>query len=175
MLNCESISQIKSQICIVYSSVTGNTKQIADALATQLDLPLFAVDDRFNKNDYSIFALGFWVKRGLPDCGMQRFIEQLHNKQVFFFCTHAAWPNSEHIIKCRERVIEMLINNQNKVIGYFNCQGRVRTTTGGTLCTKHPMTAERLVRLEEAKHHPNEFDLHNAVISFTQALAVVRS
>ena len=53
--------------CIVYSSCTGNTRKVAEALAETSGIACFAVRHAPNPDDYDLLALGFWVRKGLPD------------------------------------------------------------------------------------------------------------
>ena len=171
-INCGEQAHQPS-VCIIYSSVTGNTRQLAEALAQATHFPLFSVQNPPDLTQFPILALGFWVKRGLPDCAMWQFMATIHAKQIFFFCTHAAWPDSEHMQKCRDNVVTLLKSQQNVVLGYFTCQGRVRAQDGHVQ-SHHPLTQERLMRLEEAQHHPNQSDCAQVVQSFAEALAKVQ-
>ena len=46
--------------CIVYSSCTGNTRKVAEALAETSGIACFAVRHAPNPDDYDLLALGFW-------------------------------------------------------------------------------------------------------------------
>ena len=174
MPKTEDVCQrLQGQVCLIYSSQTGNTRRVAEALKSATNFPLFAVGDDLDIASYPILALGFWVKRGRPDELMLNFLQGISGKQIFFFCTHAAWPDSLHIQKCRELVTTLLTSNANRVLGSFNCQGKVRASQDGRISTHHPLTAERLQRLQEAKRHPNEADFMQAIHSFTLALSKV--
>ncbi|MCR4667336.1 MAG: flavodoxin family protein [Desulfovibrio sp.] len=137
--------------CILYSSQTGNTKFLADALARELDLPLYPVETP-PPDSFSTYALGFWLKRGMPDEKMLAFMKTLWGKDIYYFCTHAAWPDSEHVRSMRLAVARLLEAQNNRVLGFFTCQGRVAQTP------HHRMTVERRMRLEEAERHPDAAD-----------------
>ena len=174
MPNSDVITSLTGKVCLIYSSKTGNTKKVAESLMRACNYPLFAVEDAPNIIDYPILGLGFWVKRGRPDELMLNFMEQIFHKEIFFFCTHAAWPDSAHMQKCREHVYALLTKNQNNILGYFTCLGKVQANSDGSIVSHHPLTRERFVRLQEAKLHPNETDLMRAVDSFKLALAKAR-
>lgn len=55
------------KICIVYSSITGNTRTVAEALAAVSGVPCFPVRDAPDPADYDLLALGFWVRLGQAD------------------------------------------------------------------------------------------------------------
>ena len=166
-------ASLQNKVSIIYSSLTGNTQQVAEALAQFFHFPLFPVEADLDLSCYRILILGFWVKRGLPDSSMLALMERIFHKQIFFFATHAAWPDSEHMQKCRAKVQTLLEKNGNCVLGYFTCQGRIRPSKSGEIISHHPLTAERLRRLEEASHHPNETDFLRARVCLEQALLKV--
>ena len=67
---------------IVYSSVTGNTKQIAEAIYDGFgeDMAnIFAIRDEFNLEDYDNIAVGYWLTRGEPDKMVQELLKKLNN------------------------------------------------------------------------------------------------
>ncbi|MBQ7617965.1 MAG: flavodoxin [Desulfovibrio sp.] len=161
--------------CIVYSSNTGNTRYLALALASNLALPVRSVAEAkapdFDLLSYDCLFLGFWVKKGLPDPEMLAYLKNIEKHKVFFFCTHAAWPDSEHVQKCKARVRELLQAKQNQVLGCFTCQGGLKRA-GGDL-PKHPLTPERRARLEEAAKHPNALDCASLIQSSRKCLGLV--
>ena len=86
---------------IVYSSVTGNTKQIAEAIYDGFGenvADIFAIRDEFNLEDYDNIAVGYWLTRGEPDKMVQELLKKLNNKTVILFQTQGAELNSEHSI-----------------------------------------------------------------------------
>ena len=168
------ITGLQGRVCIIYSSKTGNTRQVAEALTAATNFPLFAVQEAPNIAAYPILALGFWVRRAWPDDLMLNFMQGITAKQIFFFCTHAAWPESEHIQRCRDNVSNLLEKNKNKILGCFTCQGKVPEDSSGNISLHHPLTEERLHRLQEAKKHPNQEDCLQAVESFRKALSLVQ-
>ncbi len=153
--------------CIVYSSVTGNTRKIASFLAQNLNIPLFPIAEAPDPQDFPCLILGFWVVRGMPDPPMLRYMHTVREKQIFFFCTHAAWPDSAHIAHLRTSVTQLLEANHNELLGSFTCQGRVHFTASNG---HHPMTAERKRRLEEAARHPSSEDCEKALNVLSMAL-----
>ena len=78
--------------CIVYSSCTGNTRKVAEALADTSGLPCFPVRIAPEPDDFDILALGFWVRKGLPDARALRYMERVRGKHVFFSARWARGP-----------------------------------------------------------------------------------
>ena len=112
---------------IVYSSVTGNTKQIAEAIYDGFgeDMAnIFAIRDEFNLEDYDNIAVGYWLTRGEPDKMVQELLKKLNNKTVILFQTQGAELNSEHSITAFARAASYLGENC-KVLGTFASQGKI--------------------------------------------------
>ncbi len=152
------------KICIVYSSITGNTRAVAEALAAVSGAPCFPVRDAPNPMEYDVLALGFWVRLGLPDARAQRYMRRVRGKKVFFFGTLGAWPDSPHARRCLDGARTLLEEGGNTLLDGFLCQGRVNPKILALSQRKgrHPMTPERLARLEEAARHPDAADLAEA-------------
>lgn len=156
------------RICLVYSSQTGNTKKVANYVAERLSIPLFSVDTTISCAAFEGIILGFWLLRGRPDPKMQAFMQGLHDKRIFFFATHAAWVESEHVRLCKAWVTETLIGQGNRVLGDFSCQGRVHFRDHA----HHPMTPERRERLCEAMHHPDADDCSSCLGAIQKAFGL---
>lgn len=161
---------------LVYSSSTGNTKSVAEAIHKIMpeSTPIFSVQNAPSPDDYDFIALGFWVHRGKPDPRMWRYMEGIKRKTVAIFGTLAAYPDSDHAAEVIANACEHLEGNE--IAGYFLCQGKLpekrleeRIASGGD--KKHPMTAERYARLMEAKKHPDAEDLRKAQESFSEFVA----
>lgn len=158
--------------CIVYSSCTGNTRKVAEALADTSGIPCFAVRHAPNPDDFDLLALGFWVRKGLPDARAQRYMARVRDKHVFFFGTLGAWPHSEHARRCLVATHELLQAGGNTVVDGFLCQGRVNPQVIAASQRKggHPMSAERRARLLEAESHPDAADLTAARLHWQRSL-----
>lgn len=158
--------------CIVYSSCTGNTRKVAEALAETSGFPCFAVRNAPNPEDYELLALGFWVRKGLPDARALRYMERVSQKRVFFFGTLGAWPHSDHARRCMAATHELLQAGGNTVVDGFLCQGRVNPQVIAASQRKggHPMSAERRARLLEAERHPDAADLAAARLQWRRSL-----
>ena len=158
--------------CIVYSSCTGNTRKVAEALADTSGLPCFPVRIAPEPDDFDILALGFWVRKGLPDARALRYMERIRGKHVFFFGTLGAWPHSDHARRCMAATHEILQAGGNTVVDGFLCQGRVNPQVVAASQRKggHPLSPERLARLREAARHPDATDLAAARLHWQRSL-----
>lgn len=159
---------------VICSSVTGNTRRVAEAL-TLGRFPLYDVRQRPDTTAFDLLALGFWVRKGLPDARSQGFWEGLHGKHIFLFGTLGAWPDSAHARRCLEGAHALLTANGNRIVGEFLCQGRVSPQVLAVSARKgtHPMTEGRAARLAEAARHPDAGDLTAARECWQAVLAAL--
>ena len=153
------------KILVVYSSVTGNTKKVAEAVAEVLpNCELYPVENAPSTEGYDFVALGYWVNKGLPDAKAQAYMRGVSNTAVGLFGTLGAWPDSDHAKKCMSRGEAMLREPErgNRVFGTFLCQGKidpgVLAAMDNAVRAAHPMTPERRARMEEAAKHPDDAD-----------------
>lgn len=156
---------------VVYSTLTGNTKKIAQALAEALPggAECHDLKDNPNPDDFELILPGFWVNRGHADEASLAYFAKIRNKKVAFFFTLGAYPDSEHAGEVARDTEKRLAENGNQILGHFRCQGKVDPELldkmKKMLPPDHPhaqMTPERQARLDEAAKHPNETDLVNA-------------
>ncbi|WP_371377771.1 flavodoxin family protein [Sporomusa aerivorans] len=159
---------------IVYSSLTGNTKKVAEAVQEVFGeaAELFPVEEKPPADGYDLVAVGFWVDRGTADKKAQDYITGLRNKKVALFATLGAYPDSEHAQKSMANAVA-LIDDSNQFIGSFICQGKVDpklVEQFKNLPAGHPhaMNPERAARHQEAAKHPDESDLANAKTIFAE-------
>lgn len=155
------------RVLTVYSSVTGNTRRVAEAIAAETPgQGLCPVDEAPEPADYDVLLLGFWVRRGQPDPRMLRYMERVYGKELVLFGTLGAWPDSDHALRCAAAAADMMHGRGNSVRGVFLCQGRVNPKilekASDSLRQKHPPTEERRLRHLEAAKHPDARDLANA-------------
>ena len=146
---------------VVYSSRTGNTRKIAEAIAAVLPgCEIYPVESAPAPEGYDLVAVGYWVDKGMRDA------------KVALFGTLGAWPDSDHARDCIAQG-EALVNapeRRNKVLGTYLCQGKVDPKIVAMMqkmaSDVHPMTPERKARLEEAAKHPDEADCLRAQEAF---------
>lgn len=164
---------------LAYSSVTGNTKAVAEAIHQILPpgTDMCPVRQAPDPDGYDFLALGFWTHRAGPDPLMSRYMEKVRGKIVGIFGTLAAYPDSEHagrvIAAARARL------EGNRIVGSFLCQGRLAPkrferrmgAEGGD--ANHPMTMERRARLLEAAKHPDARDFAMAQAAFLDFMRVL--
>ena len=89
------------KIAIVYSSVTGNTKMVAEAVYKEVtqhhdcDVVYFGtVSDSIPKADF--YILGSWTDKGNVAAGMGSFLESLRNTNIAYFGTAGYQGDGEY-------------------------------------------------------------------------------
>ena len=161
---------------VVYSSRTGNTKTIAEAIYEMMPhgAVLAAVEEAPAPDDFDLICLGYWVNKGMPDTNMASYMARVQQKQVGLFGTLGAWPDSDHAKRCMAKAASMVATSN--VLGNFVCQGKINPKlldamdTAKAIAKKHPMTEERKARIEEAKKHPNAQDCSDAQECFADVV-----
>lgn len=162
---------------IVYSSVTGNTQQIAEALQEGLgarNADLFSIKEKnsFSAADYENIAVGYWLTRGAPDAGIQEFLHGLHNKTIILFQTQGSMLGSEHSVTAFARAALHLAPD-NTVLGTFASQGKINPALlarrKADSNSPHSANERNKRRWAAAASHPDEGDLQRAR-EFTAAM-----
>ncbi|MDR1921570.1 MAG: flavodoxin family protein [Candidatus Adiutrix sp.] len=169
---------------VVYSSLTGNTKKVAEGLFSVLGegaaeaAACVDVKDKPDPSGYDLIVPGFWVDKGQADAATLSFFEKTAHKKVAFFFTLGAYPDSEHADNVAADAAKRLTDNGNVVLGHFRCQGKVDPALlermKKMLPPDHPhaqMTPERQARLDEAAKHPDAADLDKARAFMADILA----
>ncbi len=147
---------------VVYSSLTGNTKKIAQSIWGVMPegTEIYAVENAPSPAGYDFIAMGFWVDKGTADSKAQEYMTGIKKKKVGMFATLGAEPGSRHARDVLERGRELLADNE--IVAEFICQGKIDPKLIQVMAKVHPMTPERKKRHEEAAKHPNEEDCENA-------------
>ena len=155
---------------IIYSSKTGNTKKIADAIQEKLNADnICTVEELENQdlNEYDLIVIGGWIDKGHMNESIKQFIEKINNKKVAFFYTLGAYPTSVHAYDCLERIKKDFIKNNNEIIEHFHCQGAVdpeliKWMENLPSNHHHGFDEDRIRRLDDARNHPNQEDINGA-------------
>ena len=154
-------------ILVVYSSKTGNTKRVAEAIAEELGVPSYSVKEAPSIDGYDLILTGYWVDRGGPNAEMKTYLSNLTAKRVALFATLGANPDTPHA-KGSLDAGRTLLPAGTECVGAFICQGKVDPALVEMMKSMfpqghpHAMTEERLAGIEAASEHPNEDDLARA-------------
>lgn len=155
---------------VVYSTLTGNTKMIAEAIHEVMPegTEIADVKNAPDPEAYDFIALGFWVDKGMPDKATLSYMEKVRNKKVGIFGTLGAYPDSEHARDTMRKAAGQLPSCE--VLAEFICQGKVDPKLLAAMAkmsnNPHPSSPEREARLAEAAKHPNADDCAAAQAAF---------
>ena len=155
---------------VLYSSRTGNTKKVAQAIAVALPArtPCLPVSQApADLAAYDLVFLGYWVDRGTANAEARAVMEGLHNEHIALFATLGADPRSEHGKMCLEHGM-VLLPDQDATVGTFLCQGAVDPKVIEMMYKQFPAghphgkSPERDALHARAAVHPDEQDLRDA-------------
>jgi flavodoxin len=147
---------------VVYSSLTGNTKMIAEHIHKAVPRSdIFDIDSAPAPDNYDLIFTGFWV-HGAADPKSLKFFEKIRGKLVAPFFTLGAYPDSESADRAFEDTQKRLENNI--ILGHFRCHGKIAPEVLEKMKQHHGsnISPERAARHKEAEKHPDENDCLNA-------------
>lgn len=147
---------------IVYSSKTGNTALLAQAIHEALpeeDCVWYGAPDAKALAAQTIYV-GFWTDKGTCDASSAQFLQTLTNQQVFLFGTAGFGGAPAYFEQILERVKTNLAPTVS-VAGTYMCQGKmpqaVRTRYEGM--EDSPRRTAMLENFDQALSHPDAQDL----------------
>lgn len=109
---------------IIFSSPTGNTRLLADAIRDALpeeNCNYFGVCENADTQSDILF-IGFWTDKGTADKATLDLLEKLKNKRIFLFGT-AGFGGDEEYFKEILANTKKSINGSNITVGEYMCQG----------------------------------------------------
>ena len=139
----------KENFSIIFSSLTGNTKKLADTIHEMLPHDKC---DYFGENDSrvpqsNLLYIGFWTDKGNADHKTLELLAKLKNKKIFLFGTAGFGGSDVYFKKILEQVRQS-IDSSNVVIGEYMCQGKM------------PLSVrERYIKMKESPEHPANLDM----------------
>lgn len=147
---------------IVYSSRTGNTALLAQAIRESLpqeECLHFGGPDSKALAAETIYV-GFWTDKGSCDEETSRFLKSLDHQQVFLFGTAGFGGAPSYFEQILGRVREQL-GPEVQVIGTYMCQGRMpqAVRTRYEAMEDSPRRTAMLENFDRAISHPDQQDL----------------
>ena len=142
---------IKEHYSILFCSLTGNTKKLADAIYETLPKDKC---DYFGTNDSQVpqsdvCYIGFWTDKGNADQKTLELLSKLKNKKIFLFGT-AGFGGSDAYFEKILGQVKQSIDASNTVIGEYMCQEN----------PEHPANLDLLIQnFDRALSHPDSEDL----------------
>ncbi len=164
------------KILIAYSSVTGNTKKLCNALYENLkdkhEVTIQTIKETKEFESYDVIVPGFWVDKGSANREAKKFIKQIKNKKIVPIGTLGAAPDSYHGQKCLKK-ITALIDESNETPGVFLSRGKVNPKLTAKI-HKLPLPKkirDQMYEASVASREPNETDFKNATEFVEQILS----
>lgn len=146
---------------VIYTSNTGNTKTLADAIAKEIGVEAVKVKEATNEAD--VLYVGFWAQAFSCPKDVAEFLASLNHKKVFLFGT-AGYNFTEEFYNGILDAASEHINDSNEIIGKFMCQGEVSAAKQQAI---QKMDAEKFASMKEnidkAANHPDAADVANLV------------
>ena len=111
---------------VIYSSVTGNTRTIAEAIAEQAgDADVFRVQEApEDLSGYEVVALGYWLRLGQPDPLILKYLPQVHEAHVLFIQPNGTAPKREFVFLCFVCFV-FYLGPGCTILGTFGCRGKI--------------------------------------------------
>lgn len=150
---------------VVYSSKTGNTKKLAEALysAVQFEKKIVSIADNPDPTEYDFVAVGFWLQEGQPDSATVDFLPKIGRKEVFLFTTHCAANNSDHAKNALKKAKELAA--PARICAVFSCLGEASEKILEQASKENPQPSW-LTDAPGAKGHPDEDDIRQFIHLF---------
>lgn len=158
---------------IAYSSKTGNTKKVAEAVSLAIPNADLRDISEVNSLDYDLIIVGTWIDKATADAKALKFIKSIKNKKTAYFFTLGAYPDSQHARDCSENISQLFKENNNELLGHYLCQGAIDPKLIEWMSAlpadhSHAPDEARKKRWKDASFHPNEEDLTNAAKAFKE-------
>ena len=156
----------REKYSIVFSSLTGNTKKLADTIRAVLpkeDCEYFGTP-KAEELHAEMLYIGFWTDKGNADEATVRLLETLRNRRIFLFGTAGFGGSEAYFQKILDNV-KRAIDPSNTVIGTYMCQGRMPQTVRERYVKmkgqpEHPANLDALIEnFDRAMSHPDGEDL----------------
>ena len=112
---------------IIYSSKTGNTQKLAEAIHNILskdNCEYYGPVEKVPKDLSNLLYIGFWTEKGTADTQAIEFLKQLKDKKIFLFGT-AGYGESQNYFEGIINNVKKNIDSSNTLIGTFMCQGKM--------------------------------------------------
>lgn len=150
------------KVCIIYDSITGNTKKLAETIKEKFS------KDIVEKELADIIFIGSWTDKGNCSKKISEVYKNLKNKRIIIFGTAGFGGSREYFDRLYKRIKEQIPKNNQIENKYFYCQGKMPNTVKERyikMIKENPEDSNLQVSLknfEEALKHPNDEDIENA-------------
>ena len=160
------------KIAIIYDSVTGNTKKIAEAIRSVVkedDLVYFGSVDEGVLPDASVYFLGSWTCKGNVSDKMHAYIDKLEDKRIAYFGTLGFCCDSDVYNRVVVSNVKTLIDEHNHFWYGYMCGGELQSSVlerYKAMKSAHPEEAERFDKMINNYYssigHPTSEEIEHA-------------
>lgn len=156
---------------IIYSSLTGNTKKIAEAIAKEVeDAELLRVQDVEPSMlaHFDVIYIGYWVDKGDCDQASLKVMSHITNQRIVLFGTTGASSSSTAYYEMIKHKVETHIP-QVHLLGHLLLQGSVSDKLIDRYraqAKEHPEDEhlmQQIAAYEKGQSHPDEADIKEAI------------
>ena len=138
----------RAKYSIVFSSLTGNTKKLADTIRAVLpkeDCDYFGAPKAEELHSEMLYV-GFWTDKGNADSAVLQLLSKLRGKKIFLFGTAGFGGSAAYFQKILDHV-KQSVDPSNTVVGEYMCQGKMPQSV-----------RERYMKMKENPEHPANLD-----------------
>jgi flavodoxin len=150
------------KILITYFTVTGNTKQIAQAIfdALEGEKEIKPLDEVQDMDAFSTIFIGFPVHSHSVPFKVEKFIKRLpEKKKIALFCTHGSLSGGRLSREAIEHAAALAA--KAVLLGTFSCRGGISPQAMEVL-SRSPEHKAWLEMAATARTHPDESDIEDA-------------
>lgn len=165
-------------ILVVYSSRTGNTAKVAEAIcqAAPDRCELLKVEEVKDLENYKLIIAGYWVDKGSPCAEMKSFLPKLKDKNLGIFQTLGAEPKGEHALACLVNTGKLLAAD-TRVLGALSLRGAIDPKLIAAMSKlpeghPHGPNPDTKARWAAAAPHPDAADLAEAKAFMQKLIAL---
>ena len=162
---------------IIYSSRSGNTKQLANTIydllnehnktilgSTCINEPDTTDETLKTLSNASCIFIGFWTDKGSCEESLQQLLQTLEHKTIFLFGT-AGFGGSKPYFDTILNRVSSLCSPTNTIIGTYRCQGKMPSSVRSRyeqMKAKNPEDNKWDMMIENFDHassHPDMNDI----------------
>ena len=156
----------KGRYSIIFSSLTGNTKILAETIRAVLpaeNCDYYGVPETQELHS-EILYIGFWTDKGNADNATLELLSKLKDKKFFLFGTAGFGGSAAYFRKILDHV-KQSVDPSNTVVGEYMCQGKMPQSVRDRYMKmkaqpEHPANIDALIEnFDRALSHPDEDDL----------------
>ena len=156
----------KGRYSIIFSSLTGNTKKLAETIRAVLpaeDCDYFGAPETAELHSGMLYV-GFWTDKGNADSAALELLSKLRDKKIFLFGTAGFGGSAAYFQKILDHV-KQSVGPSNTVVGEYMCQGKMPQSVRDRYMKmkaqpEHPANIDALIEnFDRALSHPDEDDL----------------